>query len=347
MISQIFTDVPPSELEMMENGIAFDNGTSTREIQEDGNFTLFAEFPGDPPPEQKDSTGQDFRWMPIARGEIGVAEGPGDPRISEYFKTTSLGPQPSSVPWCSALVNFCVSSGGDVGTNSALARSWLTWGQDAGSFLPGCIVVLSRGSPALGHVGFYVGDDAQGSIRLLGGNQHNSVNVSSFPKANVLGRRIASSAARVPAPPAPSGNAGGGFNLDGIPTQRRAMGRHIIDVFATQGFGKVQQATALANAFAESRLDPKQRTTSPREDSVGLFQLNRKGGAGTGHTVDELMDPDTNIGIVLAKLKNFDTFRTAESLRDAIVAFVRGFEKPLDVPGQITARLEIAQRLMA
>jgi len=125
--------------------------------------------------------------MPIARDEIGVAEGQGDPRISQYFATATLGPQPSSVPWCSAFVNFCVTRGGATGTNSALARSWLSWGQNAASLLPGCIVVLSRGSPALGHVGLYVGDDGQGSIRLLGGNQHNSVNISSFPKANNLG----------------------------------------------------------------------------------------------------------------------------------------------------------------
>jgi uncharacterized protein (TIGR02594 family) len=348
MITRIFTDVPPDDLAMMANAIAVDNGTFTQQTQEDGNLTLFAEFPGDPPPEQRPPPGtREFPWMPIAREQIGVSEGAGDARISQYFATTTLGPQPSSVPWCSAFVNFCVERSGGTATNSALARSWLSWGQNSAGLSPGCVVVLSRGSPALGHVGFYVGDDGQGSIRLLGGNQHNSVNISSFPKANILGRRIPGSAARVAAPPAPSANPGGGFNLDGIPAQRRSMAMHIIDAFAAQGFGKVQQATALANAVAESGLDPRNRNTTPPEDSVGLFQLNRNGGEGAGHTVEELMDPDANIALVIAAVKKIDAFGTAASLRDAVDAFVRFFERPRDIPGEVAARLETAQRLMA
>ena len=347
MINQIFTDVPPSQLETMANLIAVDNGTFTKELQEDGNFTLFAEFPGEPPPEQSAAPGQEFPWMQIARAERGVAEGSGDPRIAEYFKTTSLGPQPSSVPWCSAFVNFCVAASGLVGTNSALARSWLVWGQGVASFVPGCIVIGSRGSPALGHVGFYVGDAGQDSILLLGGNQHNSVNVSGFPKANVLARRIPSPALRAPAPPAPSENVGGGFNFDEIPAQRRAMARHIVDAFAAQGFGKLQQVTAVANAFAESALDPRKRNTAPPDDSVGLFQLNRNRGEGAGHSVEDLMDPDKNIAIVIAAVRTIERFLVAASLRQAVDAFVRGFERPKDIPGAIEARLQEAERLMA
>ena len=124
MISRVFTDVPPGALPMMANTIADDNGTFTQEPQDDGNFTLYAEFPGDPPPDQPSAQGASaFPWMPIAEHEIGVEEGRSDPRIREYFASTSLGPQPSSVAWCSAFVNFCVKSGGLTGTNSALARS--------------------------------------------------------------------------------------------------------------------------------------------------------------------------------------------------------------------------------
>lgn len=348
MITRIFIDVPPDDLAMMANAIAVDNGTFTQQTQEDGNVTLFAEYPGDPPPEQQPAPGvQQFPWMPIARDEVGVAEGQGDQRISQYFATTTLGPQPSSVPWCSAFVNFCVARGGDTGTNSALARSWLTWGQNAASLLPGCIVVLSRGSPALGHVGFYVGNDGQGSIRLLGGNQHNAVNISSFPKANILGRRIPSSAPQLAAPPAPSANPGSGFNLNEIPAQRRAMAMHIIDSFAAAGFSKVQQAAALANAFAESKLDPRAQSTTAREDSVGLFQLNRIRGRGANHTAEELMDPDANLAIVIRDVRNIAEFVAAASLKDAVDAFVQFFEAPADIPGQSAQRLEIAQKLMA
>ena len=116
-----------------------------------------------------------------------------------------------------------------------------------------------------------------------------------------------------------------------------------------RGSGRVQQATALANAFAESGLDPRQRTTSSREDSVGLFQLNRKGGEGEGHTVEELMDPDANIAITISKIINITAFNRAASplSRDAVDAFVRLFERPQDIPGEIAACLALAQRLLA
>lgn len=351
MIRRVFTDVPPSELAMMANAIAVDNGTFTPETQEDGNLTLYAEYPGDPPPEPPPAPGvQEFPWMPIARDQQGVAEGPGDSRIREYFSTTSLGAQPSSVPWCSAFVNFCVERSGNKGTKSALARSWLTWGRSTPSLIPGCIVVLSRGSPALGHVGFYVGEDRQGCIRLLGGNQHNSVNISSFAKTSIVdrrvlgapGRAVGSGAVAAPAPAIPSG----GFNFDTITPQRRSMAMHIIDAFAAAGFAKLQQAAALANAMAESDLDPRARATTEREDSVGLFQLNRMNGAGTGHSAEELIDPDTNIAIVIEAVKDIRPFTTAASLQEAVEAFVRFFERPADIPRQFSKRLEIAQRLM-
>jgi uncharacterized protein (TIGR02594 family) len=347
MINRVFTDVPPSELQMMANAIALDNGTFTQETQDDGNLTLFATFPGDPPaPQASDPGARELPWMRIARGEIGVAEGSGDPRITQYFSTTTLGPQPSSVAWCSAFVNFCVKTSDNAGTNNALARSWLNWGENSTTLIPGCIVVLTRGSPGLGHVGFYVGDGGRDLIQLLGGNQHNSVNISSFSKAAVVGQRIMSSATRVAAPPVAPADPGGGFNLDGLPPQRRAMAQHILDAFAHAGFDKVHQAAALANAFAESGLDPRQRTTTAREDSVGLFQLNMKGGRGEGHTAEELMNPDANIAIVITAVKNISAFVTATSLRAAVDAFVRFFEIPADIPGESAKRLEFAQRLM-
>jgi uncharacterized protein (TIGR02594 family) len=348
MISRVFTDVPPGALQMMANTIADDNGTFTQEPQDDGNFTLYAEFPGDPPPDQPSAQGDSaFPWMPIAEREIGVEEGRSDPRIREYFASTSLGPQPSSVAWCSAFVNFCVKSGGLTGTNSALARSWLNWGQNSESLVPGCIVVLSRGSPALGHVGFYVGDEGQDSIRLLGGNQSNSVKISSYPRANILGRRKMSSAPQTVAPPPAAAEPGGGFNLESIPPLRRAMARQIIDAFAAAGFNKVQQAAALANAIAESDLEARQRTTTSREDSIGLFQLNMRGGRGEGHSAEELMDPEANIAIVIKDVKAIRAFCDATSLRAAVDAFVRFFEIPADIPGQTAKRLDIAERLMA
>ena len=198
----------------------------------------------------------------------------------------------------------------------------------------------------MGHVGFYVGDEGQDSIRLLGGNQSNSVKISSYPKANILGRRIASSAPQTVAPPPATSEPGGGFNLEGIPPLRRAMAKHIADAFAAAGFGKVHQAAAVANALAESGLDPRERTTTPHEDSVGLFQLNMRGGRGEGHDPQRLMDPDANIAIVVAAVKAISAFCEATSLRAAVEAFVKFFEVPADIPGETAKRLEVAQRLI-
>jgi uncharacterized protein (TIGR02594 family) len=138
--------------------------------------------------------------MAIAQAELGVTEG-GNPRITEYFATTTLGPQPDSVPWCSAFVNFCVTRSGNSGTNSALARSWTNWGVNSDQLVPGCIVVIARGGPTTGHVGFYAGRDSKGDIQLLGGNQHDSVNISSFPRATILGQRKLTSAVVPPVGP--------------------------------------------------------------------------------------------------------------------------------------------------
>ena len=58
---------------------------------------------------------------------------------------------------------------GYAGTDSAWARSWLTWGVATDTPRERCIVVLDRGAGA-GHVGFFVMGTAT-EIRLLGGKQ--------------------------------------------------------------------------------------------------------------------------------------------------------------------------------
>ncbi len=191
MITRIIPDIAPEDVAVIANEIEADDGVISKETQADGRVTLIAQYPGDPPPEGPPAPGVgEFAWMPIARAEIGTKETPqNNPRITRYFTATDLGPQPEMVPWCSAFVNWCVTQANHRGSGSALARSWLGWGRDTGAFLPGCIVVLSRGAPPQGHVGFYVGMDGN-NIRLLGGNQHDAVNYASFPAVAVVGRRI-------------------------------------------------------------------------------------------------------------------------------------------------------------
>jgi uncharacterized protein (TIGR02594 family) len=82
-----------------------------------------------------------------------------------------------------------VKKAGVDGTDSKRARSWLTWGKEAPDFVPGCAVIVKRGSGTLGHVGLYVGTES-GRIRLLGGNQGNAVSIASFDADRILGRRV-------------------------------------------------------------------------------------------------------------------------------------------------------------
>lgn len=143
--------------------------------------SIASDIPGDAP-----------AWMKIARGEIGQQERidtKDNPRITEYFNSTTMGPQPSSVPWNSAFVNWVLTQAGLHGTNSGLAKSWSTWGT-ATDLRLGCVAIFWRESPTkpTGHVGFFVGDDGD-RLRILGGNQHDSVNISAFPKSHLLGCR--------------------------------------------------------------------------------------------------------------------------------------------------------------
>jgi uncharacterized protein (TIGR02594 family) len=140
-------------------------------------------------------------WMRIAEKEQGVTELTGrrqNERILEYLRSTEIDKdlaEQDETPWCSAFANWCVEQAGYEGTNSAWARSWLSWGKPAGDNPPrGSIVVLARESNK-GHVGFLDQmerdtRDAPTMVHLLGGNQGNRVKISSYAADRVLGIRV-------------------------------------------------------------------------------------------------------------------------------------------------------------
>lgn len=127
-------------------------------------------------------------WLQIARKEIGVKEvrGGENPRIIEYHATTTLKAKEDEIPWCSSFINWCMKKAGYKGTQSAAAISWASWGKVLKEPKIGCVVVFSRTGG--NHVGFYLGKSGS-SIKLLGGNQSNEVNISYQDASRLLGYR--------------------------------------------------------------------------------------------------------------------------------------------------------------
>ncbi len=134
----------------------------------------------------------DCPWFSIAQNELGETEIAGsehNPKIIEYHDSTSLKATDDETPWCSSFVNWCIEKSGRQGTDSAAARSWLQWGEKISHPRKGCIVIFSRPPHSwTGHVGFF--DSLQGNhILVLGGNQKNAVNYSSYSDSRLLGYR--------------------------------------------------------------------------------------------------------------------------------------------------------------
>ena len=128
------------------------------------------------------STGNILR---TAQSQLGVTEIAGaraNPKILEYFRSTSYHAKDDSGEggaWCSAFVNWSVEKAGFKGTGSAGAASWLKWGMPIDKPVPGCVVVKHR-TRANGSKSYHVGfcQSVQGNtLFMLGGNQSNKVSV--------------------------------------------------------------------------------------------------------------------------------------------------------------------------
>lgn len=129
----------------------------------------------------------------VAASMIGLNEKTSRVVLSQFIRaTTGISIDPRVTPWCAAFANAVLGAAGIEGTGKLNARSFLNFGTATDNPQVGDIVVLARGSdPSKGHVGFFQGYDANGNILVLGGNQGNSVKVSSYSKENVLGFRAA------------------------------------------------------------------------------------------------------------------------------------------------------------
>jgi hypothetical protein len=137
------------------------------------------------------------------------------------------------------------------------------------------------------------------------------------------------------------------INYDKVPNGAlgKKLAKQIVTKFKNGGFGTNQQVAALANAIAESGLVPDSHAALG-EDSFGLFQLNRRGGLGAGHSPEDLMNPGKNTQLVIRAAENSKAFKRAFSLEDAVSAFVKDVERPPDIFGQTSARILLARSLL-
>lgn len=132
-------------------------------------------------------------WMEIAIAELGVVTdtlpGKHNKRIIEYHKTTTLKATDDETAWCSSFVNWVLKQAGYTGTNSAAAKSWVTWGVAVDTPTTGNVIVIKQkikpgtnqatGSTSGYHVGFFISKSDK-YITILGGNQTHQVKYSNF-----------------------------------------------------------------------------------------------------------------------------------------------------------------------
>jgi uncharacterized protein (TIGR02594 family) len=117
--------------------------------------------------------------------EIGFHETGNNQGIGRYITMAQCGAE--GEPWCAIFANAMLERAGIHGTRSPSSQSFRT----DPNFVPlagpslGAIAVYRRGAPSagLGHVGFYIGEDAN-HVWTLGGNENDMVQIEALPKSS-------------------------------------------------------------------------------------------------------------------------------------------------------------------
>lgn len=134
---------------------------------------------------QELNTLSQLRW---AFGEYGVSETNNPKRVIEYSQEIGhTEVHDTATAWCSIFANWVCMKAGLPRSNALNARSWLTVGTQTVTPMLGDIAVFWRDSieSGLGHVGFYIAQDAT-HIFVLGGNEGNAVSLQPYLKSHLL-----------------------------------------------------------------------------------------------------------------------------------------------------------------
>lgn len=101
---------------------------------------------------------------------------------------------PVRTPWCAAFINGILERNGYKKSNSNMASSFLRYGTRVSSPQPGDIVVIGKRGRVT-HVGIFSHYEYRGNkkyVALLGGNQSNRIQISSYPASRIISIRRAS-----------------------------------------------------------------------------------------------------------------------------------------------------------
>lgn len=102
--------------------------------------------------------------------------------IADFYKE-------DEIPWCGLFIAICALRAGYPFNQKALgAKEWVNWGQQSPGNNPelGDVVIFTRKGG--GHVGLYVGEDAE-AYHVLGGNQSDEVNIARLSKDRFFAAR--------------------------------------------------------------------------------------------------------------------------------------------------------------
>lgn len=133
----------------------------------------------------------ELRWIAEARKLIGVHEIKGpqhNPEILQMWKDIKRGGiKDDETPWCAAFTGAMLERVGIQSSRFESAKSYTSWGVELHEPAYGCVVTFTREGG--GHVGFVVGQDVNGNLLVLGGNQADAVNIRSFSRNRVTAYR--------------------------------------------------------------------------------------------------------------------------------------------------------------
>lgn len=134
-----------------------------------------------------------IKLIEIALSKYGVKEIAGEKHNSEivnFSKEAGFNAvKDDETAWCSAFMNWVAFKAGMERSKRLDARSWLQVGTPTMFPELGDVVIFKRGdSDWQGHVGLFI-NQVGDVVNVLGGNQSNMVNISSFKSSDLLGYR--------------------------------------------------------------------------------------------------------------------------------------------------------------